>query len=38
MMADTSGTFNDTAGVSPFLNLTSGVFKDTLAGTQSADE
>jgi hypothetical protein len=38
MMADTIGTFKDSAGVSPFLNFTSGVCNETFAGTHSADE
>ena len=38
MIAETSGTFKDRAGASPFLNLTSGVVSETFAGTHSADE
>ena len=35
MMADTMGIFMDRAGSSPFLYLTSGVLRLTLAGVQS---
>ena len=38
MIADTIGIFNVMAGSSPFLNFTSGVLIDTLAGMQSVPE
>ena len=37
-MAETKGIFIVREGFSPFLNLTSGVFKSTFAGIHSADE
>jgi hypothetical protein len=38
MIAETMGIFNVIAGFSPFLNLTSGVFRDTFAGMQFVSE
>ena len=38
MIAETIGIFKERAGSSPFLNLTSGVFNETLAGVHSALE
>ena len=38
IMAETKGIFIVREGFSPFLNLTSGVFKSTFAGIHSADE
>ena len=38
IMADTRGVFKDRGDSSPFLNLTKGVFKLTLAGTHWVEE
>ena len=38
MIAETIGMFNVMAGVSPFLYLTSGVFRETFAGMQLQSE
>ena len=38
MIADTIGMFMEIAGSSPFLNFTSGVFRETCAGIHSAEE
>jgi hypothetical protein len=38
MIAETMGMFMVMAGVSPFLNLTRGVLRLTLAGTHSEEE
>ena len=38
MIAETRGIFIVIAGCSPFLNLTSGVFRLTFAGTHSLEE
>ena len=38
IIAETNGTFSDNAGSSPFLNLTSGVFKLTFSARHSVDE
>ena len=37
MIADTIGMFSVIAGFSPFLNLTNGVLRDTLAGMFSQE-
>jgi hypothetical protein len=38
MIAETSGTFNESAGSSPILNFVTGVFKETAEVIHSVEE